>query len=233
MFPSYNHKHVIHRIAWIRAATLGANDGVISIASLLLGMVSAGMTFDLVYMSSVAGLVAGAVSMAAGEWVSVMSQADAEASEVRLEAQHIESNPQQELLELQMIYEQRGLRADLAKEVAIALTQVDALESHTRDELGITSQTAAKPLQAAMASALTFLLGGSVPLGLLCLSSWLSLSFHEMSFVLVFGSLWTLFLTGALISKASNSPVWRGAFRVVMWGAASMVLTSLVGILLS
>ncbi|HEX4856700.1 MAG TPA: VIT1/CCC1 transporter family protein, partial [Limnobacter sp.] len=161
--PAYNHEHIAHRIAWLRAATLGANDGIISISSLLVGMASSGASYSTVLAAGVAGLVAGAASMAAGEWVSVKSQADAEEAELALEAKHLHENPRQELLELQGLYEKKGLSAELAHQVAVALTRHDALAAHAQDELGITPHSTAKPLQAAVASALTFSAGALVP----------------------------------------------------------------------
>lgn len=227
--PVYNHEHLIHRIGWIRAATLGANDGVISISSLLFGMISGGAASDVVIVSAFAGLVAGAASMAAGEWVSVMSQADAEDAELRLEKQHIESNPHEELLELQMIYEQRGLKPDLAKQVAEALTEFDAVESHARDELGLHEFSKAKPMQAAVASAMTFLVGGGVPIVLMLLVQFLGLNTSWMLSILGVGSLGVLSLAGAFVAKASRASVWRGALRVTLLGAVSMLLTAVAG----
>lgn len=229
MKPTYNHEHLIHRIAWIRAATLGANDGVISISSLLFGMITGGASLNVVIASAVAGLVAGAASMAAGEWVSVMSQADAEDAELYLEKQHIESNPKEELLELQMIYEQRGLKPELAQQVAEALTEFNAIESHARDELGFHEHSKAKPMQAAVASATTFLIGGGFPILLTLVAQALDLNSEWMLAVLGMGSLLALFLAGACVARASRASVWRGAFRVTVLGAVSMLLTALAG----
>ena len=168
--PAYNHEHIVHRIGWLRAATLGANDGIISISSLLVGMASSGAAAPVILAAGVAGLVAGAASMAAGEWVSVKSQADAEEAELALEQRHIDNNPKQELLELQSLYQKRGLPENLARDVAVALTKHDALGAHAQDELGITLHSVAKPMQAAFASALTFTAGGVVPLLVLLLA---------------------------------------------------------------
>ncbi|MCQ8895808.1 VIT family protein [Limnobacter humi] len=229
MSPHYNHEHLIHRIGWLRAATLGANDGIISISSLLVGMASSGAQWSVVMTSGVAGLVAGAASMAAGEWVSVMSQSDAEEAELALEIKHIENNPQQELMELQKIYEGRGLKPDLARQVAVALTEHDVVESHARDELGITEHSKAKPAQAALASALTFLSGGVVPLLLMWLTQTLQFDLTTTLWAMGLGSVFTLFVTGALVARASNAHVWRSAFRVAIWGTFSMAASALLG----
>lgn len=229
MTPNYNHEHLIHRIGWLRAATLGANDGIISISSLLVGMASTGASFSVIMASGVAGLVAGAASMAAGEWVSVMSQSDAEEAELRLEVQHIHANPQQELRELQSIYEQRGLKPELARQVAVALTEYDVVESHARDELGITHHSKAKPLQAAFASALTFVSGGIVPIALIWLTNFLQMGLQSTLITMGAGSVLTLFITGAAVAKASNAKVLRSAFRVALWGTVSLGLSALIG----
>lgn len=227
--PAYNHEHIGHRIAWLRAATLGANDGIISIASLLVGMASSGASYSVIVSAGVAGLVAGAASMAAGEWVSVKSQADAEEAELALEQQHIDNNPKQELLELQSLYQKRGLPEQLAHEVAVALTKHDALAAHAHDELGITPHSAAKPIQAALASALTFTAGGVVPVLLLILTHLQSIPIASIVWLLTATSVITLFCTGAIAAKASNAPVMRAGSRVAIWGSVSMGLSAAVG----
>ena len=230
--PAYNHEHIVHRIAWLRAATLGANDGIISISSLLVGMASGGAAYPVILAAGVAGLVAGAASMAAGEWVSVKSQADAEEAELVLEQQHIDNNPKQELQELQSLYEKRGLQPELAHQVAVALTEYDALGSHARDELGITPHNTAKPMQAALASALTFSVGGAIPMLVLLLAQLQSISMSSIVWLLAGASVLTLFSTGALAAKVSNAAVARAGFRVALWGTVSMVLSALVGMAL-
>jgi len=230
--PVYNHEHIAHRIAWLRAATLGANDGIISIASLLVGMASSGAAYPVILSAGVAGLVAGAASMAAGEWVSVKSQAVAEEAELALEQRHIKNNPKQELLELQTLYEKRGLPEQLAHEVAVALTKHDALAAHAHDELGITPHSTAKPMQAALASAFTFTAGGVVPLLVLILANFQSIPIANTVWLLAASSVVTLFSTGALAAKVSNAPVMRAGFRVAIWGSVSMVLSAAVGAVL-
>lgn len=227
--PVYNHEHIGHRIAWLRAATLGANDGVISIASLLVGMASSGAAYPIILSAGIAGLVAGAASMAAGEWVSVKSQADAEEAELKLEQRHIDNNPKQELFELQTLYQRRGLPDQLAHEVALALTKHDALAAHAHDELGITPHSTAKPMQAALASALTFTAGGVVPLLVLMLAQFQSVPIESTVWLLAATSVITLFCTGAIAANASNAPVMRAGFRVAIWGSVSMGLSAAVG----
>jgi vacuolar iron transporter family protein len=230
--PAYNHEHIVHRIAWLRAATLGANDGIISIASLLVGMASSGAAYPIILSAGVAGLVAGAASMAAGEWVSVKSQADAEEAELRLEQRHIDNNPKQELLELQTLYQKRGLTEQLAHDVAVALTEHDALAAHAHDELGITPHSTAKPMQAALASALTFTAGGVVPLLVLMVANYESVPIGFIVWLLAASSVITLFSTGALAAKVSNAAWIRAGFRVAIWGSVSMVLSAAVGAVL-
>lgn len=230
--PVYNHEHIVHRIGWLRAATLGANDGIISISSLLVGMASSGAAAPVILAAGVAGLVAGAASMAAGEWVSVKSQADAEEAELALEQRHIDNNPKQELLELQSLYQKRGLPENLARDVAVALTKHDALGAHAQDELGITLHSVAKPMQAALASALTFTAGGVVPLLVLLLAQYQILGSKATVFTLAGASVVTLFLTGAAAAKVSNARVLRAGLRVALWGTVSMGLSALVGLAL-
>lgn len=230
--PAYNHEHIVHRIGWLRAATLGANDGIISISSLLVGMASSGAASPTILAAGLAGLVAGAASMAAGEWVSVKSQADAEEAELALEQRHIDNNPRQELLELQSLYQKRGLPENLAHEVAVALTKHDALGAHAQDELGITLHSVAKPMQAALASALTFTAGGMVPLLVLLLAQYQAFDPKVTVLVLAAASVLTLFLTGATAAKVSNARVLRAGLRVALWGSVSMGLSALVGLAL-
>lgn len=230
--PVYNHEHIVHRIGWLRAATLGANDGIISISSLLVGMASSGAAAPVILAAGVAGLVAGAASMAAGEWVSVKSQADAEEAELALEQRHINNNPKQELLELQSLYQKRGLPENLARDVAVALTKHDVLGAHAQDELGITLHSVAKPMQAALASALTFTAGGVVPLLVLLLAQYQTLGSKATVSMLAGASVLTLFLTGAAAAKVANALVLRAGLRVALWGSVSMGLSALVGLAL-
>lgn len=227
--PAYNHEHIVHRIAWLRAATLGANDGIISISSLLVGMATTGAGYTTILSAGVAGLVAGAASMAAGEWVSVKSQADAEEAELALEAKHLHNNPRQELLELQGLYEKRGLPPELAQQVAAALTRHDALAAHAHDELGITPHSTAKPMQAALASALTFTVGGVIPLLVLVLAELGQLPTQAVLGLLSLSTVLTLYSTGALAAKVSNAAVVRAGMRVALWGSVSLGLSAAVG----
>lgn len=228
-YPVYNHEHLTHRISWLRAATLGANDGVISISSLLAGMLASGASADVVLTTGVAGVVAGAASMAAGEWVSVKSQADAEKAELLLEARHIRENPEAEVRELAAIYESRGLRHELALQVAQALSEHDALDSHARDELGITHHSQARPMQAAVASAISFVSGGLLPVGVAWGTSVIQANVMDALSILTATSVACLMATGAIVAKASNASAFQGAIRVGIWGALSMVLGALAG----
>lgn len=216
--------HFSQRSGWLRAAVLGANDGIVSTASLMLGMAAANAARDDVVLAGVAGLVAGAMSMAAGEYVSVSSQADTEAADLHRERHELEHNTEFERQELAAIYVGRGLDAELAQQVSAQLMAHDALASHARDELGLSELHLAKPLQAALASAGTFALGAALPLMLGLFSP-----AHLFSQVLAVGSLITLAVLGGLAANAGGAPLVKGAVRVLFWGAMAMLATMLVG----
>ena len=219
-------QHLISRTGWLRAAVLGANDGIISTASLVLGVVSTGAPRHQAVVAAVAGLVAGAMSMAAGEYVSVSSQADTEAADLALEKKELAEQPKQELEELTQIYVGRGVEPDLAREVARQLTDADALAAHSRDELGINEATAPRPVQAAMASAVSFSAGAVAPLLLLLVAPGaLSLP------IVAGGSLVGLSAMGMLAAKTGGASILRPTLRVTFWGALAMAVTMAVGAL--
>ncbi|MFL5783115.1 MAG: VIT family protein [Bacteriovoracaceae bacterium] len=216
--------HKTDRIGWLRASVLGANDGIVSTASLIVGVASANAEKSTVLLSGIAGLVAGAMSMAAGEFVSVSSQADTEAADIQREMHELESNPAHEKEELAQIYVGRGLDADLARKVAEQLMAKDALQSHAREELGITHAGAARPLQAALASAATFSIGAALPLAVAFMTP------AESHGLYVFiASLFFLVALGTLAAKIGGANPLKGALRVGFWGAFAMAATALVG----
>ena len=217
-------RHRTHRIPWLRAAVLGANDGIVSTASLVLGVYAAGVGSEGILIAGVAGLVAGAMSMAAGEYVSVSSQADTESADLNRERQELTSSPQHEQQELAAIYVKRGLDADLASEVAAQLMKHDALGAHARDELGISKMLAARPVQAAFASAGTFAVGAALPLLIVVLSPASAVFWSVSGSSLVF-----LALLGSLAARVGGAPVISAAWRVTFWGALAMALTAGVG----
>ncbi len=217
-------EHRLHHAGWLRAAVLGANDGIVSTAGLVVGVAAAGAAPAAVMLAGVAGLVAGAMSMAAGEFVSVHSQADSEEAELELEREHLRLDDDYERAELAAIYIQRGLSPGLAGQVADALMAHDALGAHARDELGITEHQRARPLQAALASAASFAVGAALPLALVTFAPAAS-----MSAAVVAGSLFALVGLGALAARIGGAPPLRAALRVGFWGAAAMALTHLVG----
>lgn len=216
--------HYSQRIGWLRAAVLGANDGIVSTASLVVGVAAAEATRGQVIIAGVAGLVAGAMSMAAGEYVSVSSQADTERADVLREGRELERNPDLELEELAQIYVDRGLDRSLAHEVAEQLTAADALGAHRRDELGLTETHEARPIQAGLASAAAFAAGAILPLGVV-----LVMPYQYLSVAVGTSSLIALGVLGALAARTGGAGVVRGAVRVVAWGAGAMALTALVG----
>jgi vacuolar iron transporter family protein len=217
-------KHRTHRSGWLRAAVLGANDGIVSTASLLVGMASAGASHDTVLLAGVAGLVAGAMSMAAGEYVSVSSQADIERADLDREAREQRDNPEYEHEELADIYRGRGLTPELANQVAAQLMDHDALGAHARDELGISRALRARPLLAAMTSATTFSVGAALPL----LTAWLA-PLPRIPATVALISLGFLGLLGALAAYTGGARVTVGALRVTVWGALAMALTATIG----
>jgi vacuolar iron transporter family protein len=222
----HRERHRTERVGWLRAAVLGANDGILSTASLVLGVAAAHATHSNVLIAGVAGLVAGSMSMAAGEYVSVHSQKDTEQADLKLERKELKTNPAGEQRELAAIYVGRGLDARLAKQVATKLMAHDALGAHARDELGISAAFTARPIQAALASAASFAVGAALPLGVTAVASDASL------IPLVSGtSLLFLALLGGLAAHAGGASVRLGAIRVTFWGAIAMGLTAGVGAL--
>ena len=221
---THQEHHRSHRSGWLRAAVLGANDGIVSTASLIIGVAAANATEQQILVAGLAGLVAGAMSMAAGEYVSVCSQADTEKADLLLEAQALEENEDLEREELAEIYRSRGLDAALAEQVVTALMAHDALGAHARDEIGITDTQAARPLQAAWSSAAAFTIGAALPLA----AAWLTPGSHK---IWVVGASSVLFLAtlGSIAARAGGAPVLIGAFRVTMWGALAMGVTAAVG----
>jgi VIT1/CCC1 family predicted Fe2+/Mn2+ transporter len=217
-------RHRRDRIGWLRAAVLGANDGIVSTASLVVGVAAAAATRHQVLVAGVAGLVAGALSMAAGEYVSVSSQADTEQADLDLERRELASDPEAEEDELTAIYVGRGLDPDLARTVARQLTMKDALAAHARDELGLTAEFAARPLQAALASAATFAIGAGVPVLSIVLAPPAALAI-----VVSMVSLLCLVALGAIAARAGGASMVRGAARVALWGLLAMAATAGVG----
>ncbi len=216
--------HHLSRTGWLRAAVLGANDGILSTAGLLVGVAAASASREQLWIAGVAGIVAGAMSMGAGEYVSVSSQADAEAAELEIEREEIANNAEAESAELASIYVKRGLQPALAKEVAVQLMQHDALEAHARDELGLSSVTKPRPVQAALASAAAFTTGALLPL-LVALAS----PMQSVAAFIAGSSLCSLGLLGALAAWTGGASPARGAVRVVFWGVLAMSLTALIG----
>jgi len=221
---SHAESHKSHRVGWLRAAVLGANDGIVSTASLIIGVAAASATVENILLTGTAGLVAGAMSMAAGEYVSVSSQSDTEKADLAIESRSLEQNPESEKEELAKIYENRGLEPDLAIKVSEALMAHDALGAHARDEIGISESVSANPVQAAFSSAGTFTVGAALPL----LVAWIVPESQIITFVAVF-SLIFLASLGGLAASAGGASVSIGAIRVTFWGALAMVLTAGVG----
>jgi VIT1/CCC1 family predicted Fe2+/Mn2+ transporter len=223
---NYLESHYIHRSNWLRAAVLGANDGIISISSLAIGITAANSSRDAILLATLAGLVAGALSMAAGEYVSVSSQTDIECSDIEREKKELEEMPEEELRILAEIYERRGLKKETAAIVAKELTEVDALGAHVRDELGITELTQANPIQAALASGAAFTAGGFLPLLVALL-----VPLHQMEIALYGVTILALTFLGAVAARTGGSSIKRGILRVVIWGSIAMGLSALVGFL--
>jgi vacuolar iron transporter family protein len=216
--------HRTDRVGWLRAAVLGANDGIVSTASLLVGVAAANVDRAELITVGMAGLVAGAMSMAAGEYVSVSSQADTEAADLARERQELLTEPESEHLELAMIYQSRGLTPELASQVAHQLTEHDALGAHARDELGISAITTARPVQAAVTSAVTFAVGAALPLIAALLAP-----AARVPEVVAGASLVFLTGLGVVAARTGGAPVGRAAARVVFWGALAMAVTAFVG----
>ena len=222
--PRHKEAHLIDRIGWLRASVLGANDGIVSTASLIVGVAAAQASPANVLLTGIAGLVAGAMSMAAGEYVSVSSQADTESADRARERLELETVPEKEREELVGIYEARGLDRALAEQVADKLTAHDALATHLRDELGMATHTAARPVQAALASAGSFAVGASLPLAMVPLSPASMLTWSVSIAALLF-----LALLGAIGAKAGGAPIGKAVLRVTFWGAFAMAATAAIG----
>ena len=221
---SYHEQHRSHRVGWLRAAVLGANDGIVSTASLIIGVAAASSSHEDILLAGVAGLVAGAMSMAAGEYVSVSSQSDTENADLALEKKSLEQDVEFEKDELAKIYEGRGLEPALAKQVAEKLMAHDALGAHARDEIGISETVSAQPIQAALSSAGTFTVGAALPL----IVAWF-VSETQLIAVVSLSSLVFLAFLGGLAARAGGAAMSVGAFRVTFWGALAMALTAGVG----
>jgi VIT1/CCC1 family predicted Fe2+/Mn2+ transporter len=221
---THKERHLVSRIGWLRAAVLGANDGIVSTASLIVGVAAAAAQSSEVLIAGIAGLVAGAMSMAAGEYVSVSSQADTEKAELARERAELASEPAQERAELTQIYVDRGLSRDLAQQVTEQLMAKDALATHARDELGITETITANPVQAAVTSAATFAAGAALPLltVIVAPAAWL---ISAVSVV----SLAALALLGAVGARTGGAPIWPATIRVAFWGALAMAITAAIG----
>ena len=220
----HTENHRAHRIGWLRAAVLGANDGIVSTASLIVGVAAAESSQSHVLVAGIAGLVAGAMSMAAGEYVSVSSQSDTEQADIARERQELAEDGENEHAELAAIYVSRGLEPELAKQVAVQLMKKDALGAHARDELGISDTLIARPVQAAFASAGSFAVGATLPLLLVVV-----VPAAVLLWTVSLSSLLFLALLGALAARAGGSPVLQSAWRVTFWGALAMGLTAGVG----
>jgi VIT1/CCC1 family predicted Fe2+/Mn2+ transporter len=218
--------HSTSRIGWLRAAVLGANDGIVSTAALIVGVAAAGTDTRTILITGLAGLLAGAMSMAAGEYVSVHSQADAEDADLARERAELRDEPEAELRELTGIYVKRGLDPDLARQVALQLTERDALAAHARDELGLTDLLRPRPFQAAFSSAASFSVGAALPLALVLL-----IPAHQLVLVVSAATLLLLASLGALAARAGGAGMLKGALRVTFWGAVALAVTASVGTL--
>lgn len=223
---NYLDSHFIHRSNWLRAAVLGANDGIISISSLAIGVATANTTRNAILLATVAGLVAGALSMAAGEYVSVSSQTDIEKADIKREEQELKEMPEEELRILAEIYEKRGLKKETAIQVAKELTAADALGTHIRDELGINEISQANPIQAAIASGAAFTAGGILPLLVTIFAPVRNMEYFLYGFTII-----SLVILGAVSAKTGGSSIKKAIVRIVIWGTIAMVLSALVGYL--
>ena len=221
---NYLDSHYIHRSNWLRAAVLGANDGIISISSLAIGVATASTTKDPILLATVAGLVAGALSMAAGEYVSVSSQTDIESADIEREKKELENIPDAEMKILAEIYEKRGLKKETALQVAKELTEADALGTHIRDELGINEISKAKPIQAAFASGAAFTAGGLLPLLVTLFAPVATMEYFLYGFTIL-----SLIVLGAVSAKTGGSSISKAVIRIVIWGTIAMGLSALAG----
>lgn len=221
---NYLDSHYIHRSNWLRAAVLGANDGIISISSLAIGVATASTTRDPILLATVAGLVAGALSMAAGEYVSVSSQTDIEKADIEREKDELKRMPEAELKILAEIYEKRGLKKETALQVAKELTESDALGTHIRDELGINEMNQANPIQAAFSSGAAFTMGGLLPLLVTLFSPVETMEYFLYGFTIV-----SLIILGAISAKTGGSSIGKAVIRIVIWGTIAMGLSAFIG----
>lgn len=216
--------HYITRVGWLRAAVLGANDGILSTTSIVIGVVAANPTRNAVILAAIAGLVSGAMSMAAGEYVSVSSQNDTEKSDLTREENELKEMPEAELQELAGIYEKRGLNKELAMQVAVALSEHNALDAHARDELGMSEVTMAKPLQAAWASFASFATGALLPFTVSLFAPLKLMIYFQYGLAIIF-----LMILGAVAAKAGGTGVMKAIFRICFWGTIAMGATALIG----
>lgn len=223
---NYLGSHYIHKSNWLRAAVLGANDGILSVSSIAIGVASANTSRETIILATVAGLVAGALSMAAGEYVSVSSQTDIEKADIAREAQELAEMPEEELQALALIYEQRGLKKETAMQVAVELTEKDALAAHVRDELGITEISQAHPTQAALASGASFIVGGVLPLIVA-----LFVPLHSITFFLYGSTILSLVILGAISAKVGGAGILKAVLRVSIWGTIALGISAFVGYL--
>ncbi|WP_396152421.1 VIT family protein [Flavobacterium sp.] len=221
---NYLDNHFIHRSNWLRAAVLGANDGIISISSLAVGVATASSEREPILLATVAGLVAGALSMSAGEYVSVSSQTDTEKADIEREKKELKEMPQEELMILSQIYEKRGLKKETAMLVAKELTEYDALGTHIRDELGINEISQARPIQAALASGAAFTVGGVLPLIVVIFFPLKGMEYWLYGFTIFF-----LIFLGAMAAKTGGSSIYKAIFRITIWGTIAMGISAFAG----
>ncbi|VTP92929.1 VIT1/CCC1 transporter family protein [Sphingobacterium daejeonense] len=221
---TYLENHYIHRSNWLRAAVLGANDGIISVSSLAIGIATASTTRDPILLATIASLVAGALSMAAGEYVSVSSQTDIEKADIKREAKELKEMPEMEMQMLAQIYEQRGLKKETAMLVAKELTEHDPLAAHVRDELEITDTNQANPIQAALASGGAFTVGGILPLLVVLFAPIENMEYYLYGFTII-----SLIILGAVSAKTGGSSISKAIVRIVIWGTIAMGLSAFVG----
>lgn len=221
---NYLDPHYIGRSNWLRAAVLGANDGIISVSSLAIGVAAASSTREPILLATIAGLVAGALSMAAGEYVSVSSQTDTEKADIEREALELKEMPEEELKMLAQIYERRGLKKETAMQVAVELTEHDAIGAHMRDELGINEISQANPIQAALASGASFTAGGALPLLAVLFCPVLQMEYYLYSLTIL-----SLIILGAVAAKTGGSHIGKAVLRITVWGTIAMGLSALVG----
>lgn len=226
MTENYLENHYIQKSNWLRASVLGANDGILSTASIAIGVTAASVIREPIILATMAGLVAGALSMAAGEYVSVSSQTDVESADIERERKELEEMPELELQRLAEIYEKRGLKKETALTVAKELTEKDALEAHVRDELGINEVSKAKPMQAALASGASFTVGGILPFLVVFFLPLKSMEYYLYGFAIFF-----LVILGALAAKTGGSSIIKAIVRITFWGTAAMGLSAFVGYL--